>query len=90
MQSGSAVFHSCRSFSGIGAPTYTAPEVLGGDPPSPAADVYGLGATLFSALTGYAAFERRSGEQVVAQFLRITTQRCRICVSTGSRTMCPR
>ncbi|MDI9979493.1 protein kinase [Rhodococcus sp. IEGM 1307] len=57
-----------------GSPAYTAPEVLGGDPASPAADVYGLGATLFSALTGHAAFERRSGEQVVAQFLRITTQ----------------
>ncbi|RZL84714.1 MAG: tetratricopeptide repeat protein [Rhodococcus sp. (in: high G+C Gram-positive bacteria)] len=57
-----------------GSPAYTAPEVLGGDPTSPAADVYGLGATLFSALTGHAAFERRSGEQVVAQFLRITTQ----------------
>ncbi|QHE73264.1 protein kinase domain-containing protein [Rhodococcus sp. WAY2] len=57
-----------------GSPAYTAPEVLAGDPPSPAADVYGLGATLFSTLTGHAAFERRSGEQVVAQFLRITTQ----------------
>ncbi|MDV7351934.1 protein kinase [Rhodococcus oxybenzonivorans] len=57
-----------------GSPAYTAPEVLGGDPPSPAADIYGLGATLFSALTGHAAFERRSGEQVVAQFLRIATQ----------------
>ncbi|MFE5700326.1 protein kinase [Rhodococcus koreensis] len=57
-----------------GSPAYTAPEVLGGDPPSPAADVYGLGATLFSALTGHTAFERLSGEQVVAQFLRISTQ----------------
>ncbi|MFE5708836.1 protein kinase [Rhodococcus koreensis] len=57
-----------------GSPAFTAPEVLRGDSPSPASDVYGLGATLFSALTGHAAFERRSGEQVVAQFLRITTQ----------------
>ncbi|MFE3001908.1 protein kinase [Nocardia sp. NPDC059246] len=56
-----------------GSPAFTAPEVLGGDPPSHASDVYGLGATLFCALTGHAAFERRSGEQVVAQFLRITT-----------------
>ncbi|MFE3289392.1 protein kinase [Rhodococcus sp. NPDC059234] len=55
-------------------PAFTAPEVLDGGPPSPAADVYGLGATLFCALTGHAAFERRSGEQVVAQFLRITSQ----------------
>jgi len=57
-----------------GSPAYTAPEVLGGDPPTPVADVYGLGATLFSALTGHAAFERRNGEQVVTQFLRIVTQ----------------
>ncbi|WP_016881598.1 MULTISPECIES: protein kinase domain-containing protein [unclassified Rhodococcus (in: high G+C Gram-positive bacteria)] len=57
-----------------GSPAFTAPEVLRGDPPSRASDVYGLGASLFSALTGHAAFERRSGEQVVAQFLRITTQ----------------
>jgi len=57
-----------------GSPAFTAPEVLSGDSPTAAADVYGLGATLFTALTGHAAFERRSGEQVVAQFLRITTQ----------------
>jgi serine/threonine-protein kinase PknK len=36
--------------------------------------VYSLGATLFCALTGHAAFERRTGEQVVAQFVRITSQ----------------
>jgi serine/threonine-protein kinase PknK len=57
-----------------GSPAFTAPEILSGDPPSQASDVYGLGATLFCALTGHAAFERRSGEQVVAQFLRIATE----------------
>ena len=57
-----------------GSPAFTAPEVLEGQAPTPAADVYGLGATLFCALTGHAAFERRSGENVVTQFLRITTQ----------------
>ncbi|RDI16227.1 non-specific serine/threonine protein kinase [Rhodococcus sp. AG1013] len=57
-----------------GSPAFTAPEVLGGQPPTPAADVYGLGATLFCALTGHAAFERYDGERLVAQFLRITTQ----------------
>ncbi|WP_016881887.1 MULTISPECIES: protein kinase domain-containing protein [unclassified Rhodococcus (in: high G+C Gram-positive bacteria)] len=57
-----------------GSPAFTAPEVVAGEPPSPAADVYGLGATLFAAITGHAAFERRSGEQVVAQFLRITSE----------------
>ena len=56
------------------SPAFAAPEILSGDPPSPASDVYGLGATLFSALTGHAAFERRSGEQIVAQFLRIATE----------------
>ncbi|MEU1208371.1 protein kinase [Nocardia sp. NPDC005825] len=56
------------------SPAFTAPEVLEGRTPTPAADVYGLGATLFCALTGHAAYERRSGEQVVAQFVRISTQ----------------
>ena len=56
----------------IGSPAFSAPEVLGGEAPTMAADVYSLGATLFAALTGHAAFERRDGEQLVAQFLRIT------------------
>lgn len=57
-----------------GSPAFTAPEVLDGDPPTAASDVYGLGSTLFCALTGHAAFERREGEQVLAQFARITSQ----------------
>src|ERR1700749_3476269 len=57
-----------------GSPAFTAPEVLEGKAPTSASDVYSLGATLFCALTGHAAFERRSGEQGVAQFLRITSQ----------------
>jgi predicted ATPase len=57
-----------------GSPAFTAPEVLGGEVPTTASDVYSLGATLFCALTGHAAFERRSGEQVVTQFLRIATE----------------
>ena len=57
-----------------GSPAFLAPEAISGAPPSPASDVYGLGATLFAAFTGHAAFERHTGEQVVAQFLRITTE----------------
>ncbi|ANS32516.1 Serine/threonine-protein kinase PknK (plasmid) [Rhodococcus opacus] len=53
---------------------FTAPEFLSGDPPTIASEVYGLGATLFCLLTGHAAFERRSGEQIVAQFLRIAAE----------------
>jgi serine/threonine-protein kinase PknK len=57
-----------------GSPAFTAPEVLEGATPTEVSDVYSLGATLFCALTGHAAYERRSGEQVVAQFLRIASQ----------------
>ncbi|MFE7423678.1 protein kinase [Rhodococcus sp. NPDC057529] len=57
-----------------GSPAFTAPEILAGEPPSAACDIYSLGATLFCALTGHAPFERLEGEQVVAQFLRIATQ----------------
>lgn len=57
-----------------GSPAFIAPEVVAGSPPSTSADVYGLGATLFAALTGHAAFERRSGEQLMAHFVRITSE----------------
>ena len=57
-----------------GSPAFTAPEVLSGRPPTTASDVYGLGATLFCLITGHAAFQRRTGEKLVTQFLRITTE----------------
>ncbi len=57
-----------------GSPAFAAPEVLRGAQASAAADIYGLGATLFCALTGHVAYERRVGEQVVSQFLRVSAQ----------------
>ncbi|KAF0961105.1 Serine/threonine-protein kinase PknD [Rhodococcus sp. T7] len=57
-----------------GTLAYTAPEVLQGACPTPAADVYALASTMFCAMTGHAAYERHVGEPIVAQFLRVTTQ----------------
>ncbi|WP_433566708.1 protein kinase domain-containing protein [Nocardia sp. CA-151230] len=64
-----------------GSPAYMAPEVLRGEAPSPASDIYGLGATLFCAVTGHAAYERRTREDVVAQFLRVASEQ-----NSGVRT----
>jgi predicted ATPase len=57
-----------------GSVAFTAPEVLGGAAPSVVADVYSLGATLFNLVAGHSAYERKPGEELVAQFLRITSQ----------------
>ncbi|HEY9311877.1 protein kinase domain-containing protein [Williamsia sp.] len=56
-----------------GSPAYTAPELLSGADASMATDIYGLGATLFTALAGRPAFARRRGEQVFAQLIRVGT-----------------
>ena len=56
-----------------GSLAYLAPEVISGERPSSATDVYGLGATLFCCLTGHPAHGRREGEQTVAQLFRIAT-----------------
>jgi len=42
----------------IGTPSYMAPEVLLGNPATPAADIYGVGATLFEALVGVPIVKR--------------------------------
>lgn len=54
-----------------GSPAFTAPEVLAGRTPTARSDVYSLGAVLFCLLTGHAVFERKEGEKVIAQFVRI-------------------
>lgn len=57
-----------------GSPAFSAPEVLQGEPPSQASDVYGLGATLFAALTGRAPHERNKNEHITAQLLRVISE----------------
>lgn len=57
-----------------GTIAYTAPEVLSGKAPTVAADLYSLGATLYALIAGNAAHENAGGEELVAQYLRITSQ----------------
>jgi serine/threonine protein kinase/N-acetylneuraminic acid mutarotase len=56
-----------------GTLSYTAPEVLEGKPPTAVADVYSLGATIYALIAGHAAHERKTGEELVAHYLRITS-----------------
>nr|WP_257015236.1 serine/threonine-protein kinase [Rhodococcus sp. ACS1] len=58
----------------VGSPAYTAPELLHGQPPTIASDIYSVGATLFTTLAGRPAFGRRRGEELFSQLLRISTE----------------
>ncbi|TQC47308.1 protein kinase [Rhodococcus sp. WS4] len=58
----------------LGSPAFTAPEVFTGREPTVPSDLYSLAATLFCLITGHAAFQRRDGERLVAQFLRISSE----------------
>ena len=52
---------------------YAPPEILHGTPPGPASDIYSLGATLFEALAGQAAFAGGPEDSIAALLGRIMT-----------------
>lgn len=56
-----------------GTLSYTAPEVLAGSPPTVAADIYSLGATLYALIAGKPPHERTADEDLIAHYLRITS-----------------
>ncbi len=49
-----------RTLTAVGTPAYMAPEQLRGEEPTPAADLYALGVTLFQMLTGKTPFTASS------------------------------
>lgn len=53
---------------------YAAPEVLGGEKATPTADVYGLGASLHTALSGRPPFGGEEGEPLAARVGRVMTR----------------
>lgn len=50
----------------VGTPSYLAPEVLVGEPWTPAADLYALGSTAFEALTGEALFGAETAIEILS------------------------
>jgi serine/threonine protein kinase len=58
--------HATRTGLIIGSPSYMSPERARGDSPSPAADLWSLGATLYAAVEGRDPFERNGSAAVLA------------------------
>ena len=56
-----------------GTIAFTAPEVLAGSPPTAGSDVYSLSATIYALIAGTAAHERKSDEDLIAHYLRISS-----------------
>ena len=57
-----------------GTVSYTAPELLTGGLPTVASDLYSLGATIYALLAGTAAHARKSGEDLVAYYQRVSSR----------------
>lgn len=55
----------------VGSPSYTAPELFEGRAPSPATDVYGLAATVFTLLNGDPPFSFKPGDNPIAFVRRV-------------------
>ncbi|WP_329376460.1 protein kinase [Streptomyces sp. NBC_01351] len=67
----------------IGTPSYMAPEQLEGEPPTPATDLWALGATLYGAVEGVQPF---SAETFTALCIAIVTQEPRPAERAGPLT----
>lgn len=57
-----------------GTPAHAAPEMLRGEPPTAASDVYGLASTLHHLLTGSPAFVRPTDESTLAVMNRVLVE----------------
>ncbi|MCP3995667.1 MAG: serine/threonine protein kinase, partial [bacterium] len=53
---------------------HAAPEILAGSKPTPTADVYSLGSTLFALLTGHSPFRKSTDESVLPVLARVATE----------------
>ena len=53
---------------------HAAPEILSGQPPTVACDVYSLGSTVLTLLLGHPAFLRETDESIVPMMVRISTE----------------
>ena len=57
-----------------GSPAHLAPELVAGTAPSPSTDIYSLGSTLFTLITGRAPFHRETDTSILSLLQRISKE----------------